>query len=62
LFDDARSGYVSAKTPNDWILLHPTEDKDIYRAETGRFLFVRKSFRVNLRTGEVAALVVKLEN
>ncbi|MDH5512579.1 MAG: hypothetical protein OEY27_05115, partial [Gammaproteobacteria bacterium] len=62
LFDEARSGYVSAKTPNDWIVLHPTEDADVFRAETGRFLFVRKSFRVNLRTGEAAALAVKSEN
>ena len=62
LFDDARSGYVSAKAPSDWIVLHPTEDTDIYRAEAGRFLFIRKSFRVNLRTGEVKALAVKSEN
>ncbi|MGA9031039.1 MAG: hypothetical protein WB402_00790 [Sulfuricaulis sp.] len=56
VFDDTRSGYVSAKTPNDWIVLHPTENVDLFRAETGRFLFVRKSFRVNLRTGEVTSL------
>ena len=62
VFDDARSGYVSAKTPSDWIVLHPTEDTNVYRAETGRFLFVRKSFRVNLRTGEVTALAVKSKN
>ena len=62
VFDDARSGYVSAKVPSDWIVLHPTEDTDVYRAETGQFLFVRKSFRVNLRTGEVKALAVKSEN
>ena len=62
VFDDARSGYVSAKTPSDWIVLHPTADADVYRAETGRFLFVRKSFRVNLRTGEVTALAVKSQN
>ena len=62
LFDEGRSGYVSPKTPSDWILLHLTEDTNIYRAETGRFLFVRKSFRVNLRTGEVTALAVKSEN
>ncbi|HEY5683458.1 MAG TPA: hypothetical protein VIR61_07270 [Sulfuricaulis sp.] len=62
VFDDARSGYVSPKIPNDWIVLHPTEDADVFRAETGRFLFVRKSFRVNLRTGEAAALAVKSEN
>ncbi len=59
LFDDARSGYVSPKTPSDWITLHPTEDADVFRAETGRFLFVKKSFRVNLRTGGVLALAVK---
>ena len=62
IFDDARSGYVSAKTPNDWIVLHPTADADVFRAETGRFLFVRKSFRVNLRTGEVTVLAVKSDN
>jgi hypothetical protein len=62
VFDDKRSGYVTAKAPSDWILLQPTEDTNIYRAETGRFLFVRKSFRVNLRTGEVTALAVKSEN
>ncbi len=62
VFDDARSGYVSAKTPGDWIVLHPTKDADVIQAETGRFLFVRKSFRVNLRTGEVSALAVKSEN
>jgi hypothetical protein len=62
VFDDARSGYVSAKAPSDWIVLHPTEAANIYRAETGRFLFVRKSFRVNLRTGEVTALAVKSQN
>ncbi len=56
VFDDTRSGYVSAKTPGDWIVLHPTADADVFRAETGRFLFVRKSFRVNLRTGEVTSL------
>ncbi len=56
VFDDARSGYVSAKTPSDWIVLHPTENADVVQAETGRFLFARKSFRVNLRTGEVTAL------
>jgi hypothetical protein len=49
----ARSGYVSAKTPSDWIVLQPTADADVVQAETGRFLFARKSFRVNLRTGEV---------
>src|SRR3989344_1847093 len=62
LFDDARSGYVSAKTPSDWIVLHPTANADVVQAETGRFLFVRKSFRVNLRTGEVTAVAVKSEN
>ena len=62
VFDDTRSGYVSAKTPNDWIVLHPTTDAGVIQAETGRFLFVRKSFRVNLRTGEVTALAVKSEN
>jgi len=56
LFDDARSGYVSAKTPNDWIVLHPTDDADIFRADTGRFLFVHKSFRVNVQTGKVTSL------
>jgi hypothetical protein len=56
LFDDARSGYVSAKTPSDWIVLHPTDDADIYRADTGRFLFVHKSFRVNVQTGKVTSL------
>jgi hypothetical protein len=59
VFDDARSGYVSAKTPSDWIVLRPTADADVVQAETGQFLFVRKSFRVNLRTGEVAALGTK---
>jgi hypothetical protein len=62
VFDDARSGYVSAKTPNDWIVLHATGDPNVFRAETGRFLFARKSFRVNLRTGEVAALSIKSQN
>jgi hypothetical protein len=56
VFDDTRSGYVSAKTPGDWIALHPGADADVVQAETGRFLFVRKSFRVNLRTGEVTSL------
>lgn len=56
LFDDARSGYVGAKTPGDWIVLHPTTDADVYRVETGRFLFVRKSFLVNLQTGKVTTL------
>jgi hypothetical protein len=62
VFDDARSGYVSAKAPSDWIVLHTTPDADVVQAETGRFLFARKSFRVNLRTGEVSALTVKSEN
>lgn len=62
VFDDTRSGYVSAKTPNDWIVLHPTEDVDLFRVETGRFLFVRKSFRVNLRTGKITILAAKSEN
>ena len=62
VFDDARSGYVSAKSPSDWIVLQPTEHADVYRAETGRFLFVWKSFRVNLRTGEVSALAMKSQN
>jgi hypothetical protein len=56
LFGDARSGYVSAKSPADWIVLRPTSDANIYTAETGQFLFVRKSFRVDLRTGEVLAV------
>ena len=62
VFDDARSGYVSAKAPSDWIVLHTTPDADVVQAETGRFLFVRKSFRVNLRTGEVTVLSMKLQN
>lgn len=61
LFGDARSGYISPKTPGDWIVLHPTADADIYTVETGGFLFVRKSFHVNLRTGKVAALSGKSE-
>ncbi|MBI3547114.1 MAG: hypothetical protein HY081_11090 [Gammaproteobacteria bacterium] len=59
LFGDARSGYVSAKTPSDWIVMQPTEDANIYLAETGRFLFSRKSFRVNLQTGKVIVLSEK---
>jgi hypothetical protein len=55
LFGDARSGYVSAKNPNDWIVLRPTPDADVYTAETGGFLFVRKSFTVDLLTGKVTA-------
>jgi|GEM_PF-6660065 len=62
IFDDARSGYVSAKAPSDWIVLHPTANANVVQAETGRFLFVRKSFRVNLQTGEVTVLAVKSEN
>ena len=62
LFGDARSGYVSAKSPGDWIVLYPTADANVYRVETGRFLFVRKSFRVNLQTGEATVLAAKLEN
>jgi hypothetical protein len=56
LFGDARSGYVSAKSPNDWIVLRPTPDANVYTAETGQFLFVRKSFTVDLQTGKVAAV------
>jgi hypothetical protein len=62
VFDDVRSGYVSAKAPSDWIVLQSTTVADVVQAETGRFLFVRKSFRVNLRTGEVSALATKSEN
>ena len=62
LFENARSGYVSAKTPNDWIVLHPTDDAHIYRADTGRFLFVHKSFRINLQTGKVTALASKSDD
>ena len=62
LFDDARSGYVSAKTPNDWIVLHPTADVDVYRADIGRFLFVHKSFRVDLQTGKATNVVTRSEN
>ncbi len=62
VFDDARSGYVSAKVPSDWIVLQPTADANVFHAETGRFLFVRKFFRVNLRTGDVTVLVTKSEN
>jgi hypothetical protein len=62
LFGDARSGYVSPKNPADWIVLRPTPDANVYTAETGRFLFVRKSFRVNLRTGESSTLATKSEN
>lgn len=56
LFGDARSGYVSAKTPADWIVLRPTPDANVYTAETGPFLFVRKSFTVDLRAGKVTAV------
>jgi MFS family permease len=56
IFDEARSGYVSAKTPSDWIVLHPTTETGVFRAETGQFLFVRKSFRVNLGTGKAMIL------
>ena len=62
VFDDTHSGYVSAKTPSDWIVLHPTADADVVQAETGRFLFVRKSFRVNLRTGEATTLATTSQN
>jgi hypothetical protein len=56
LFGDARSGYVSAKNPNDWIVLRPTADTDVYTAETGQFLFVRKSFTVDLQAEKVTAV------
>ncbi len=35
---------------------------DMIQAETGRFLFVRKSFWVNLQMGDVTALASKSEN
>jgi hypothetical protein len=56
LFGDTRSGYVSAKSPADWIVLRPTPDANVYAAETGGFLFVRKSFTVDLQTGKVTAV------
>jgi hypothetical protein len=62
VFGETRSGYVSAKIPSDWIVLRPTEDANVYQAETGRFLFVRKTFRVNLQTREVTALATKSDN
>jgi hypothetical protein len=55
LFGDARSGYVSAKSPADWIVLRPTPDANVYTAETGRFLFVRKSITIDLQSGKVTA-------
>jgi hypothetical protein len=55
VFGEARSGYVSAKRPDDWIVLRPTDDADVFVAETGRFLFVRKSFRIDLQKGKVLA-------
>jgi hypothetical protein len=61
VFGDARSGYVSAKNPNDWIVLRPTPDANVYTAETGHFLFVRKSFQVNLQMGEAVALSGKTD-
>ena len=59
LFGDTRSGYVSAKVPGDWIVLHPTTYADVFQVETGRFLFVKKSFQVNLKTGEATVLAAK---
>ncbi|BAV34668.1 hypothetical protein SCL_2391 [Sulfuricaulis limicola] len=56
LFGDAHSGYVSAKNPADWIVLRPTTDANVYTAETGQFLFVRKSFTVDLHAGKVTAV------
>src|SRR3989344_7735475 len=56
LFDEARSGYIAPKLPADWIVLKATDHADVYRVETGRFLLVRKSFRVNLKSGEVTTL------
>jgi hypothetical protein len=53
LLDDAGSGFVSAKKPNDWIVLLPTNDADIYDAKSGRLMLAQKSFRVNVRTGQV---------
>lgn len=53
LFGDARSGYISPKVPADWIVLHPTADAEVYTAQTGDFLLVRKSFRINLQTGKI---------
>ena len=53
LFDDNSSGFVSAKTPQDWIVLNATGDAEVFDVRTGRMLMVRKSFRVNLRTGQV---------
>jgi hypothetical protein len=55
LLDDTRSGFISAKTPNDWIVLLPTGDADVYDANSGRMMLVKKSFRVNVRTGQVIA-------
>jgi hypothetical protein len=54
LFDEARSGYLSPKSPSDWVVLKATDQVDVYRVETGRFLLTKKSFRVNLKSGEVA--------
>ncbi len=56
LFGDARSGYVSAKNPNDWIVLRPTPDADVVITETGGFLFMRKSFTVDLQAGKVTTV------
>ncbi|MEK6551802.1 MAG: hypothetical protein AABZ50_09250 [Pseudomonadota bacterium] len=56
LFDEARSGYIGPKTPADWIVLKATDHADVYRVETGRFLLTKKSFRVNLKSGEVTTL------
>jgi len=56
VFEEKRSGYISAKKPEDWIVLRPTETPDVYRVEIGTFLFVKKAFRVNLQTKKVATI------
>ncbi|MEX2163307.1 MAG: hypothetical protein WD823_03585, partial [Sulfuricaulis sp.] len=48
----------SAETPKK----APSEIGSEARAETGRFLFVRKSLRVNLQTGKVTVLSTKPNN
>jgi hypothetical protein len=52
VFEGAVGGYVSPATPNDWIILEPTSNLDVYEFKTTSYLGAPRVFRLDLRRND----------
>jgi len=56
IFAGSVGGYASALRPEDWVVMRPTHDPEVFEVKIGPYLLVDKTFHVNLKLRAITSM------